>query len=373
LAFRQFGLEQGYIDTRAVVCIGIYDVTWLVLTLLNRHKPKNDGQWLSYNKADLLAMLAYFSVVSMVSVFYLSKVGVSIFAEDVEWARHTAKKGYGYFNIFVTRGLLLAAVLAYVTFACKLITRNQLFVIIGVVLVIQLATGFRNYAITTCLGMLVCYVNISGSYTTRKMFLAGVTGISLFTLITAYKMKIPISEIAGARFVLDIWPHIDHRVVMEMPRIVTRILYLNDFQGLQWGSTYWWDLYSAMPGPGYSLGDRLFLMLAPGNIIAAIAPLTPSIVGESVMNFGYFGIVLGTAVYYVAVAKVDSIKGSSVLSLSSKLVMCVLLPEATALGLGSFLVSRFLPLVVFILFFVVIRRVAKTAVQKTINRRVVSA
>lgn len=348
-----FGTPHDVVEPRVLWCVIMADAAWLLVTCLVR--PGGIAlQAVRQHDLDVRAVLVFFCLVYAVGVLYLIQVGASIFSADIEWARHTAKKGHGYYNIFITRGALLAAVFYYILYRMGRVPRWMMRAVVVSVLALQVATGFRTYVITTMLSLWICHVSIS-QYRLAKVLLAAMVALFLFVVVTAYKSGLLFTGGGVMGLLDDIWPYVDHRIVMEVPRITMRILGLIDSQGVVYGLTYWWDFLSALPGPGYSFGDRLFIWFATGQEIAGIAPIPPGLLGELVMNFGMASVPVGVALVSWIIRRLDSHPSTSMLTLAVKSILCICVAEVIYLGVGVIMTSRVLPLLAFVLLYIGIR------------------
>jgi oligosaccharide repeat unit polymerase len=337
-----FDMEWEIVDRRVGACLLINDITWLVMMLFFKAKPQK-----TFNLSEIIisssykkATYALFVISACFSIYYISKVGISLFAEEVEFSRHTAKKGYGYLNMFITRGLLLSAILFYLLYKFKSISQKIFILSVFIICSIQALTGFRSYIINTVLIMLICSINVERSYHNIKILGFILIGALFFAAISLYKSKMYIYDFSFISLIQEAWPQIHHRVVMEGPRIIQKTIYIVDIYGKTHGETYYWDIYAGLPGPAMSYGDRLFIWLDTKNIIAGLAPLAPSLIGESYMNFGYIGVVIGACVSYMMFRFVDSLREINILIIALKSMFTLLIAETIYLGIGTMIVSR---------------------------------
>lgn len=352
IVFVRFGMEHDIHNDQVMVCILVADVSWLLVALLRRRSRPSLSEF-SVNLAEVRAFYVFTVIVFVVCAIYIANVGMSIFAEDVEWARHTAKKGYGYYNIFITRGALLAALYSFVLYKAGAIPGKNALLVIAAVIFLQVVTGFRTYVMTTLLTLWFCSVILGGRYSLSRFILSGLLALMIFSGITAYKYHLTEGE-SWLGVIENLWPYLAHRIFLEIPRVTGRILDLIHIEGVQYGMTYWWDFTSALPGKGYSLGDKLFLAFATNQEIAGIAPITPGLLGETVMNFGVPGIPPLIFLVYMLYRRVDTIQLANMNAVAVKSALCILLAEIIHIGLMGVMVSRVLPLLVFALFFLVI-------------------
>lgn len=335
-------MEWEIVDKRVGACLLINDSAWLVMMGFFRGAGNKADKKLELTVASPYkkATYALFIISACLSIYYISKVGVSLFSDEVEFSRHTAKKGYGYLNMFITRGLLLSAILFYLLYKFKSITQKTFIVVVLVICSIQALTGFRSYIINTVLITLICSINVEKSYHYLKVMGFIVIGALFFAVISLYKSKMYIYDFSLFSLIQEAWPQIHHRVVMEGPRIIQKTIYIVDHYGKTYGETYYWDIYAGLPGPAMSYGDRLFIWLDTKNIIAGLAPLAPSLVGESYMNFGYIGVVFGAWVSFMMFRFIDALKEKTILVIATKSMFTLLIAETIYLGIGTMLVSR---------------------------------
>jgi len=338
-------------DDRVVWSIFFNDIVWVAF--LQFRKPF--VRKCSVNNKNLLTpgekKSAYllFLVSVAVSAYYLSHVGISLLSADVDYVRHVAKKGSGYYNIFVTRGLTLAVAILFVGQMSGRINGSFGWILILITCIIQLATGFRAYAANTLMILALIYVSIGGQVKISNVVSVAILGFSTFVLVTAYKNNM---SLFSDYFFDDVWKQIDHRIISDLPRVLQRIVGLVDYYGTMKGKTFFMDLYSALPGPGYSFGDQLFLWLMPSNAVAGIAPLTPSNIGEGYANLGYVGVIIETLVTLKLIVFIDQLENKNALIIALKAILSIMAAEIIAVGFGAVVVSRFLPLSVFVTIYI---------------------
>lgn len=357
-----FELDFEIQDGRVGLCLLLNNSVWLIILIAEKlfsSNNKTNNSELKVSKEEIKAVYLLMLMTIIIGIYYISQVGVSLLAEDVEWARHTAKKGRGYINMFVTRGLLLAIVMMFILYKLNKINLSRLIFFMGLVAVIQLATGFRSYLINTLVIICIVVANMNKTYRHSYLLVLVAIGGILFFGVTMYKFRAQIYDFDLISVIEKAWSFIHHRVVMENPRIIMKQIFMVDMYGFSYGKTYFWDLYAGLPGPGYGYGDMLFIWLAGNNPIAGIAPLSPSLIGESYINFGYLGVCLGSVASFMIFRLVDRINQKSILGVASRSILTLLVAETVFLGIGTMFVSRVMTTLVFILIFIAIVRILK--------------
>jgi len=261
--------------------------------------------------------------------------------ENIEASRH-ADQGSGYLNMFTSRGLPIAT--AFVVWIDWLEHRRigrKIVIFTLLTLGMLVLSAFRTYAILFVITLFVLYCFNAKRIPLVASVIVAVAGIGIFSLITIAKY-----ENGSLETVLQA---ISHRVLYELIWTTQDARQIVEMDGLWWGATYVMDVVSALPGPGLSYGDYLVLFNDPGNPIAGLSPLTPSIVGESYVNFGTTGVVVAGAsapIVFVVAARLSSLSVQSVAPIVASVL--ILVPQLVEVGYGQVIASRLLPSAVFL-------------------------
>lgn len=280
-----------------------------------------------------------------ISVFYLWEVGVSVFAGDVEYSRHTNKKGHGYLLIFLIYAVPMCATYFYLN-ARKEKNWYLVFIAFAIALTLQFLTGFRAYLVTVLMALYFVYCDNAKKFSASSFAMLLTILCVMFVAISYYRLG---TDIRAEAYDVDaLIDRVSSRVFTELPLQIDRLILISDVNGFAHGATYMWDLQSAMPGPGQSLGDRMLGWIDPENELNGMAPLTPSIIGESYLNFGGMGVFWGSAVTGLCCVMVDKITYRSKLGLVTKGYMAVFMVDAIIVGIGGSLASRIGPFFFFV-------------------------
>ncbi|MCA9735201.1 oligosaccharide repeat unit polymerase [candidate division KSB1 bacterium] len=291
-------------------------------------------------------------------IYYFSKNGITIAAEDIDASRHAARKGQGYINIFLTRGLPMAtAGLVFYYFKHRRIySKWAIILLIFLGILIQVMSSFRANVIFLAMLLWFVYHDSAKKFTIPSLAKIALWSITFFCSITFIKYK---SEFEGSMVVgLNIlWGYVEHRIVMEIPWVIEKTLLLVNSNGFYFGKTYIMDLYSALPGPGDSYGDFLMKFANPNTAVAGLAALTPSMIGESYVNFGYSGIAV---ISFLTPALFRLIEGNggivTINTLIIRNMMSLYVANSVMLGFGTLLSSRIIPTFIFLLFILFIQK-----------------
>lgn len=292
-----------------------------------------------------------FVLCAILVIYYFSVNGISLMADDVDLSRHEARKGQGYLNIFLTRGLPIAIaglVALYATKHRSFLTAKIVFLIL-VGASVQLLSSFRANIIFFVLLIWFIQTNMFLSFNIRSLLKIGIAALVFFAFVTIIKYRSDFQSSLNVGLSV-LWGYVEHRIVMEIPWVIEKQIDLVNVKGYQYGATYLMDLYSALPGPGDSYGDYLMAFANPSGAVTGLAALTPSMIGESYVNFG----VLGVAVVSAAVPflfKALEIRRSSVITVNElvfRTMMDLFVANAVMLGFGTLLASRIIPMLVFV-------------------------
>lgn len=338
-----------YVHDYVHLSIFIFDLSLLFVYVVFFKKEvqcvghfKNDGWYWG-------ALILIFVSFGAVSLLFFDK-GMPIFSDDIESARYAFRKGSGYLMIFLTIALPLSIAFVYVTgIACnKKLLKNSGYLLIILLFLLMMATGFRAFSMFLVITLLFMHFDTLRNFT-KKHLLYGVLVIGSFFVFVTY-LKVNQGHWEDNSVFNSLLYAIRHRVLMEIPWVIQHNHEYVASNGYAYGSTYWMDIVSAMPGPGSSYGDELMKFVNP-NPQSIVVPLTPSLIGESYVNFGYFGVVLfgammtGLIMYLDRFVKYKKISGLIIVN-----TFRVILSNSITLGIGTLLVSRIIPVLIFVFF-----------------------
>ncbi len=167
------------------------------------------------------------------------------------------------------------------------------FWILTVFAIIQLmVTGFRTPFVNLTVVLLIIVI-LNGRLTLKKVFPI----VSIFILaIAGYGIIRSGSSINGLYYLLR------GRIFVGMQNLNQVFRCFPDKIPFQYGSTYFINLTMLRPGPDVDftlwLKDALGISFSGGG-------LTPTVVGEFYLNFGYVGIVIGMFILGIIFARID--------------------------------------------------------------------
>lgn len=352
------------VGDEAIFSIMISDiafVTCLIFTRLTGRKNRDSDEMMQADGYELPTRILFVLGVG-VSLYYLWAVGVSVFATDVEYMRHTNKKGYGYLLIFLVYAVPMCATYFYLDADKK--SRWGFYICFMLTIALQVLTGFRAYLVTVLMAMYFIYCYRTRSFTVFSFIGLAVILCVVFVSITYYRLGTDIrAEAQNMQVLVD---RVSSRIFTELPLQIDRLILIANTDGFLYGSTYIWDLQSAMPGPGESLGDKMLGWIDVKNELNGIAPLTPSIVGESYLNFGNLGVYFGSIVISIFCAYLDKRALNTKLDIVTNGFMAVFMVDAIIVGIGGSLSSRIGPYMFFFLMLFCIKLV--TANMRITNR-----
>ena len=282
-----------------------------------------------------------FCICLIVGLANVAMTGTPWLQENIEASRH-AGQGSGYISMFTSRGLPISATFLIWNewLYSKRVSRKIMLIAIATFAMLVLG-AYRTYAILFLLSLFVLYCCNARRIPVVASILAATAATAIFSIITLAKFENGSLE--------TLLQTISHRVLYELIWTTQDALQIVEIDGLWWGASYVMDLVSALPGTGQSFGDYLVLFNDPGSPIAGMSPLTPSIVGESYVNFGTLGVMiagLSVPLVFVLAARMSSISVETAAPLTASVV--ILISQMVEVGYGQVLASRLLPAAVFL-------------------------
>jgi len=368
------------IDGRVRLLVFLFDVALLLGWSISRFVfpfSKQDAA-LVINESRLSLKIAYwglFACCLLVSAYHLYTVGIPLLGEYVDESRHLARKGHGYIRIFANRGLPLSAagiMLIYVVKTGGNSGHRGINMLIGlfpaaVCCVVLVATGFRAPLLTFLLLLGLIYSNYSKRFSILRLALAGTALMLLFVAITLFKYRFQVTGGQSGPFLL--LGFLRHRVLMELPRVIGYTVSLADAQGLWLGKSYCMDIASALPGPGLSFGDYLLVFVNPDHPFAGLIPLTPSLVGETFLNFGYVGVaVVGILLPLLCHHLENWGYQIGIHGYVFRNIFRIFVANSVTLGFGTLLAARIIPTFIFLLVLLAADALLASAVTRKENR-----
>jgi len=369
-----FSGDSYVIDDRVPLLIFLFDASLLVGWLFLRLVPVTARHYsyagLQPRSSLTMAYWGLFACCLLVSIYYFYQSGVAITGESIDESRYIARKGQGYLLIFLNRGLPLAAcglALIYFARSHRLTPSRGMYLFLGLVpvsisLVVLLATGFRAPLIYFILLLGFVYSDYRKKLSVAGVLSVGAIALVLFGLITFFKYRDQIA--ASESGVVALLGYVRHRVVMELPWVIERSLDLVDKQGLWLGRSYYLDFASALPGPGISFGDYLLVFSNPDSPLAGLVPLTPSLIGETFVNFGYIGVGLLGVALPLGMHYIENAGGIGLNTYVFRNTFKLFLANSVTLGFGTLLASRIIPATLFMLSLVAVSFLVENSVSR---------
>lgn len=300
----------------------------------------------------------------VVVVYYFLTNGISMFSADIDEARHSARNSGGMINMFVVRGLPIFSLILCVLYLWSGRVAFSFLVVI-LLLITQIMTSFRANTFFVLVVLFMVLSRMYGVFNFRNSIVIFFLALIAFFGMTYVKYSDQLSS-EFVYLVVDLYNYFEHRVLLEIPRVITFCKSFVDYYGYQYGMTYLDDLKTIMPGKDFSLGDILMIYANPDGKVAGIAPLTPSLIGESYINFGYGGVfLLSGFVLYILRTLDDAVASKSLPVYIFYLVGMFFLANSVMLGIGTLIVPRYVPLLIFAtMFFVAYLTLSKRIVLR---------
>jgi oligosaccharide repeat unit polymerase len=234
------------------------------------------------NYPNHLTPLLYFSIIVTgffgLMFFYYQAGGIPLLNQDMLLNRAEVLQGKG-FGLQLFRFTVIPL---YILFAKQTIKKEYNFYVffLGSIIVIGFLTiGFRSPIAEILLNLLLLYYYLS--HRTLKFKILFFYGLGLFFFAVIYGI---IREGRGLLF---------EAILTTFVNILNFSYILKQFPDnvpFQYGSTYFINFLMIRPGPDKDFTIWLREQL---NITSFVGGVTPSIVGDWYLNFGYIGIIIG--------------------------------------------------------------------------------
>jgi len=294
----------------------------------------------------LLAMVILMDL-GMLALFFKS-YGVPMFSDDVDNARYLMIEGGGFkylFPVFMYTNPFVAALLF--SFALtgqkgKLYLYPLLLLSVAVQFLSSLV-GFRTFIIVYFIILTSVYM-LYKRPTVRKLVMLFFATILAITALTYLKY----SSVASDEPLVLLYK-IFHRLIFDGYYSQGHIFTIFENQDYLYGLSYWWDLYSKLPGQQMSFQNFLSIELGDTEYFMALAPTLP---GELFANFGWFALffafILGFATNLISFKlKKYLYSRGSFFSFIGYVLMIMFLLRSIEVGIGG---VYFLVIVVLIIF-----------------------
>ncbi len=354
-------LQDRNINDSVYLYILIFNISLLIFSLVNKNRFEkySTNNIVEIKSQHKLTLIGFFAICIFFTLLFFQQKGLYILGSNIEESRLQSRAGSGYVLTFITRGLTLAISIATLFYCKRKIPTNIYIMLFFMVVMIQLLTGFRSFAVVT---IIICYM--TWSYTKRDFNITAVgkiafSFVAVFFILTYYKFRNDI--LVGEDTLTVMLDYFNHRVLMELPRAIgICIAYVNQIE-LQYGKTFLEELITLAPGRQFSLGDKLYMYSFGYRSGAIITPLTPSVIGEALINFSIFGVILSAYV----ITKLFLLANKYIYRTKRVFLFCFLInisfmfSNSLMLGFGNMITSRIVPLSVMLMMLLIMQFVFK--------------
>ena len=314
--------------------------------------PQQHAICVSYgNDIWLPAMMAWLVCLFWV-IYFFNVNGIPLLSEDVDMARHLSRKSSGIVNVFVNRGFPLFSIILI----GALYLNNKIIpaiLVLAFCIVIQFMTAFRANIVFFIIVAFMYWALLKRKFDFLVFIKALVLCLLIFIFVTFLKYQ---NEFDNYGYLISTYKYLEHRILLELPRVISYCIDLVHAEGLLWGGTYLMDISTIRLGPDIGFGDYLMIFRNPEGSLIGLAPLTPSIIGESFANFGYLGVVVSPFIVLLLFKYLDSTYPfTTSANLAVKVFLSFFVANSVMLGLGGIIVPRVIPLLIFVFGFQFLR------------------
>jgi oligosaccharide repeat unit polymerase len=298
---------------------------------------------------DKLAVYSFFIVCLFFSFYFFYDKGLYIFKENSEALRLTSRAGSGYVMTFITRGLTICALLICILRIYRKIDKLNYILLISIIVFIQLLTGFRSFAVVTIIILITGSSYLRQNFSLSIIMKIGTIFVAVFFGLTYMKLYQTLPN--SSNVITELIQYFNHRVLMELPRATGIAIDYAKINGTQFGATYLMDIITLAPGRQTSLGDSLFIHAFGYTSNQFITPLTPSIVGETFINFSYYGLFLIGFIIPFAFYMIEKsiLASTNAVNYAIKIVIAFVFCNTIMLGIGTSISSRLVPIIIMFL------------------------
>lgn len=273
--------------------IGIWFTNNFILTLKKSPKFKLDRHSLMKTVGKLKIN---FSIISMLFLFLLlfdfalialffKIFGMSLLSADVDDARYRIAASGGLMYMFMvyvyTNPFMAAILLGRILEGNSKIYVKILFLLSILLQSSSVLTGFRTYTFFYVMILIAIYTAYRPAIFKKQIVYFSLSALMVITITFLKYRDLVVNN------PLIFFYKLFHRIVFDSSYALRTIFYIFDKENYLYGISYWWDLYSKLPGYQMTFQNYLSLKWGGTQYVIAIAATLP---GELYANFGWFSI-----------------------------------------------------------------------------------